>query len=1037
MRWAMVAKKLPIKEKTMISYRINVMICAGTGCVSNKSFTIRDALERELKKHNLEKEVLTVMTGCNGFCAAGPIMLVQPDGIFYQKVQEENIPFLVEEHFLKGRPVKRLMYTPPKEVEPIPKMSDISFFKKQILIALRNKGIVDPEKIDDYIARDGYAAISKALTEMKAEDVIEAIKESGLRGRGGGGFPTGLKWEFGRSSKGDEKFVICNADEGDPGAFMDRSIVEADPHSILEGMTIGAYAIGAKKGYVYVRSEYPLAVKRMLKAIDQSRDYGLLGKDILGSGFNFDVEVIQGAGVFVCGEETSLISSIEGKIGEPRPRPPYPIEKGLWGKPTVINNVETWSDVPAIINWGADWYSKIGTETCKGTKVFSVAGKIKDAGLIEVPMGITLGELIFDIAGGISKDRKFNAVLIGGPSGGALPSESLNLPVDYESLTEAGAMMGSGGMVVADENNCMVEMARYFLNFTRDESCGKCTPCREGIPRMLEILDKITKGQANMEDLTLLEDLAHSTKDTALCGLGNTAPNPVLTTLRYFRDEYEAHIKYKKCPSAECKALVPSPCHYSCPIHTDAASYVALIAHGKFKEALEVNREVNPFPSVCGRVCHHPCEVKCRAGEIGDPIAIRDLKRFVADFERSNGGPPSVKPVPKKHEKVAIVGSGPAGLTAGWELAKKGYDVTVFEAEPIPGGMLAWGIPDYRLPKDILKSEIDAIKALGIEIKTNTPIGKDITLDDLFNKGFKATFIATGAPKNFQLGIPGEDVNGVIDPIQFLKNYNLNKEAKVGKKVAVVGGGNTAIDAARTAWRLGADVTILYRRTKPDMPANEEDINGAIEEGIKLEYLTLPVEALSKNGNLTGVKCIRMALEKFDKSGRRKPVPVEGTEFELEIDALIPAIGQEPDLSFLEGHSEINISKWNTIKVDPETLATNIQGIFAGGDVVHGPATVLQAMEAGKIAAGSIHRYLRGDTTEKEYEPLKSTREILAVELSEEEIIKEKARSEMPCLSEEKRAGNFKEVELGITKEVAIQEARRCLRCDLEGKGGK
>ncbi len=1021
----------------MSSYRINLMICAGTGCVSNRSFKIRDALEQELKKNNLEKEVMTVMTGCNGFCAAGPIMLVQPDGIFYQKVQEEDIPFLVEEHFLKGRPVKKLMYTPPKAVEPIPKMADISFFKKQILIALRNKGIVDPEKIDDYIARDGYAALSRVLTEMKSEEVIEEIKKSGLRGRGGGGFPTGLKWEFGRRSEGDGKFVICNADEGDPGAFMDRSIVEADPHSILEGMTIGAYAMGASKGYVYVRSEYPFAVERMLKAINQSRDYGLLGKDILGSGLSFDVEVIQGAGVFVCGEETSLIASIEGRIGEPRPRPPYPVEKGLWGKPTIINNVETWSNIPAIVNWGADWYSKIGTEGSKGTKVFSVAGKIKDAGLVEVPMGITLGELIFDIAGGITKDRKFKAVLIGGPSGGALPSESLNLPVDYESLTEAGAMMGSGGMVVADENNCMVEMARYFLNFTRDESCGKCTPCREGIPRMLDILDKITQGRANMDDLVLLEDLAHSTKDTALCGLGNTAPNPVLTTLRYFRDEYEAHIKYKRCPSAECKALVPSPCHYACPINTDAASYIALIAHGKFKEALEVNKEVNPLPSICGRVCHHPCEVRCRAGEIGDSIAIRDLKRFVADSERADGGPPSITAVPKKFEKVAIVGSGPAGLTAGWELAKAGYDVTIFEAESIPGGMLAWGIPEYRLPKDILNSEIDAIKALGVEIRTNTVIGKDITLDDLTDKGYKAIFIATGAPNNMNLAIPGENVEGVIDPIEFLKAYNFNQKVEIGKKVAVVGGGNTAIDAARTAWRLGAEVTILYRRTRSEMPANDEDIVAALEEGIKLEYLTLPIEAISKNGKLTGVKCIRMALESFDDSGRRRPTAVEGTEFNLEIDTLIPAIGQTPDLSFLGGNSNIKISKWDTLEVDPETMATDVPGIFAGGDVVSGPSTVLQSMHAGKIAAGSIQRFLRGDSIEKEYEPLKSVREIPPVELSEEEILKERARSEMPCLSVEKRAGNFKEVELGMTKEAAIQEARRCLRCDLEGKGGK
>lgn len=1020
----------------MSPYRLNLMICAGTGCVSNMSFQIKEALEREIKKYNLEKEILTVMTGCNGFCAAGPIMIVQPDGIFYQMLKEKDIPRLVEEHFLKGRPVKRLMYTPPAEVEPIPKMADISFFKKQILIALRNKGIVDPEKIDDYIARDGFAALSKVLTKMTPEKTISEIKKSGLRGRGGGGFPTGLKWEFARLAEGDGKFVICNADEGDPGAFMDRSIVEADPYSVLEGMIIGAYAIGANKGYVYVRSEYPLAVQRIIKAIEQSREFGLLGKDILGSGFDFDVEVIKGAGVFVCGEETSLIHSIEGKIGEPRPRPPYPVEKGLWGKPTNINNVETWANVPPIINWGADWYSKIGTTTSKGTKVFSVAGKIKDAGLIEVPMGTTLGEIIFDIAGGIHNDRKFKAVLIGGPSGGALPSECLNLPVDYESLTEAGAMMGSGGMVVTDENNCMVEMARYFLNFTRDESCGKCTPCREGIPRMLEIITRIKKGNADLEDLVLLEDLARSTKDTALCGLGNTAPNPVLTTLRYFRDDYEAHIKYKRCNAAECKEIVPSPCHYSCPINTQAASYVALIAHGNFKEALEVNRLANPLPSVCSRVCHHPCEVKCRTGEIGEPIAIRDLKRFVTDYEKTKGWKPSIQPISKKYEKVAIVGSGPAGLMAGWELTKNAYDVTIFEAESVPGGMLTWGIPEYRLPKDILNAEINDIKDLGLEIKTNTTVGKDITLDELLRQGYKALFIATGAPKNIKVGIPGEDVKSVIDPIEFLKNYNLKKDVKIGKKVAVVGGGNTAIDAARTAWRLGAEVTILYRRTRPEMPANKEDIEAALEEGIKLEYLTLPVEILSKNGKLTGIKCTRMALSDFDDTGRRKPIPVEGTEFEMEIDTLIPAIGQEPDLHFLKGNLKLNVSQWNTLEVDPETMVTNLPGIFAGGDVVSGPATVLEAMKAGKIAAVSIHKYLRGEGLERIYEPLKRGKEVPPVELTEEEITKERERPQMPSLSVKDRKGNFKEVEFGISEEMAINEARRCLRCDLESKGG-
>lgn len=1017
-------------------YRMHLMVCGGTACVSNHSFEIKEALEEEIKKQGLESEILVVFTGCNGFCEAGPLLVVKPDNIFYNHLKVEDIPHLVEEHLLKGRPVKELMYTPPAEKTPVPKLSDIGFFKKQILIALRNRGLIDPEKIEDYIARDGYTGIAKALTEMAPQDIIKEIKDSGLRGRGGAGFPTGLKWEFVHNAEGEPKYIICNGDEGDPGAYMDRSIVEADPHSVLEGMLIGARAIGASQGFVYIRNEYPLALQRIHIAIDQAREYGLLGKDILGKGFDFDVKVVRGAGAFVCGEETALMASVEGRLGEPRPRPPYPAQSGLWGKPTNINNVETWANVAPIINRGAKWYSSVGTELSKGTKVFSVVGKVKDTGLVEVPMGISLGEIIFDICGGILKDRKFKAAAIGGPSGGCVPAQLLNLPVDYEQLTKAGSMMGSGGMVITDGNTCMVDMTHYFLSFTKDESCGKCTPCREGIPRMYEILTRIKEGQGKMEDLELLEDLAINIKATALCGLGNTAPNPVLTTLRYFRDEYIAHIKYKRCPAGVCNELVSSPCHHTCPIGTEASSYIALIAQGKFKEAIEVNRWVNPLPSVCGRVCHHPCEIRCRAGEVGEPIAIRHLKRFVADYERTNGGRPPVKSIPKKYEKVAVAGSGPAGLMAGWELRKQGYDVTIFEAESIPGGMLTWGIPEYRLPKDILNYEIDDIKKLGVNIKTNTPIGKDITIDDLFSQGYKAIFIATGAPLNLKLGIPGEDAEGVINPIEFLKNYNLQKKAKVGKKVAVIGGGNTAIDSARTAWRLGADVTILYRRTKLEMPANKEEIEEALEEGIKIKFLTLPIEAYAENGKLTKIKCTRMALGDFDKSGRRKPIPVEGSEFEMEIDTLIPAIGQQPDLSFLNGDSKFKISKWKTLEVDSETMATNVPGIFAGGDVVSGPATVLEAMQAGKIAAESIHKYLRGESLEREYKPTKAKLEVPPVELTPEEA-SELERPEIPTLPVEERKGNFKEVEFSFSKELAIREAKRCLRCDLESKGGE
>jgi NADH-quinone oxidoreductase subunit F/NAD(P)H dehydrogenase (quinone)/NADP-reducing hydrogenase subunit HndC len=532
------------------------LICAGTGCVSNKSLKVRTALEAELKKCGLEDEVQVVITGCNGFCAVGPVMVVYPEGIFYQKLTQEDIPLLVSEHFLKGRPVEKLMYREEEKKPAVPRMQDISFFGLQVLRALRNRGIIDAEKIDEYIARDGYQALGKALTELTPEVIIEEMKISGLRGRGGAGFPTGLKWEFCAKARGDVKYVLCNGDEGDPGAFMDRSILEADPHSVLEGMTIAARAIGSHQGYIYVRAEYPLAVARLKVAIQQAREYGLLGTNILNSGFDFDIDIYQGAGAFVCGEETALMTSIEGKRGMPRPRPPFPAYKGLWRKPTILNNVETYANVPPIILHGGSWYSELGTEKSKGTKVFAVTGAVNNIGLVEVPMGTSLRSIIYDIGGGIKGKRKFKAVQMGGPSGGCIPESLVDTPVDYESISQTGAIMGSGGMVVMDETTCMVDIAKFFLGFTQEESCGKCIPCRVGTKMMLDILTRITAGEGKEEDLETLQDLAATIKSTALCGLGNTAPNPVLTTLRYFRDEYEAHVREKRCPAHSCLALI-------------------------------------------------------------------------------------------------------------------------------------------------------------------------------------------------------------------------------------------------------------------------------------------------------------------------------------------------------------------------------------------------------------------------------------------------------------------------------------------------
>ena len=547
-----------------MAYRTYLMVCAGTGCVANQSMKVRDRLRAEIRKHGLQDEVAVVTTGCNGFCAVGPIMVVQPEGIFYQLLKETDVPYLVEEHLLKGRPVKELLYTPPTEKLPIPKMGDIPFFADQTLIVLRNRGLIDPENIDEAISRGAYEALAKVLTTMAPDEVIKEIKASGLRGRGGGGFQTGIKWETCRNVHDDPKYIICNADEGDPGAFMDRSTIESDPHAVIEGMCIGAFAVGSSQGYVYIRNEYPIALERLKTAIQHARDYNLLGKNIFDKGFDFDIKIVRGAGAFVCGESTALMASIEGRPGEPRAKYVHTIEKGLWDKPSCLNNVETWANVPQIILNGAQWFASIGTGDVsedpwggsKGTKVFSLSGKVNNTGLIEVPMGITLRKIIFDIGGGIKDGKKFKAVQTGGPSGGFIPESLLDLPVDYEELTKVGSMMGSGGMVVTDEDNCMVEMAKYFLAFTQAESCGKCVPCREGTKRMLDILEKITSGEGTEEDLVLLEDLSNVVVESSLCALGGSAPNPVLTTLKYFREEYEAHVKEKKCPAHVCKKLI-------------------------------------------------------------------------------------------------------------------------------------------------------------------------------------------------------------------------------------------------------------------------------------------------------------------------------------------------------------------------------------------------------------------------------------------------------------------------------------------------
>jgi len=1006
-----------------------VRICM-TGCRAYGAEEIRDAFNEEISRRGLEDKVEIRETGCHGFCARAPVIVIEPQDIFYQQLTADDVADIVEKTLVKGDIVDRLVYVDPTTGEKIPFAHDVPFYKGQTKNVLRKCGIIDPTNLSHYIARDGYAALSKVLTTMSPEQVIETVEGSGLRGRGGAGFPTGRKWRLVRGAAGDTKYVVCNGDEGDPGAFMDRAVLEGDPHSVLEGMLIAAYAIGAKVGYIYVRAEYPIAVEHLKIAISQAEELGFLGENILGSEFSFEIRIKEGAGAFVCGEETALLMSIEGERGMPRPRPPFPAQSGLWGKPTNINNVETYANITSIILNGADWYSKMGTEASKGTKIFSVAGKINNTGLVEVPIGIPVRKVIFDIGGGIPKGRKFKAVQMGGPSGGCVPERHLDLPIDYGSLEAIGSIMGSGGMIVLDENTCAVDIARYFLSFVQSESCGKCTPCRLGTKVMLDTLTRITQGEGSEDDIELLESLGEQVRDTSLCGLGRTCPNPVLTTIKYFRDEYEAHIKEKRCPAASCEALVYAPCEHTCPVNVDAVGYIALIAEGRFEEALHLIRQRNPLAGICGRVCHHPCEVRCKRGEVDEPIAIASLKRFAADYGMKHGVETKVDVSQPKLEKVAIIGSGPAGLTSAFHLAKQGYKVTIFEALPVAGGMLVAGIPEYRLPRDIIQSDINFITSLGVEVKTKTPIGRDLSIDDLFEQGYKAVFIAVGAHKGQRLGVPGDNLKGVYDGVSFLRDVNLGKNVRLGGKIAVIGGGNVAVDAARSALRLGAkEVYIIYRRSRQEMPANVEEIAEAEHEGAKITYLATPTKLSGENGKVNSMECVRMELGEYDDSGRRRPVPIKGSEFSMDIDAVIAAIGQVPDLSFLLPDSDLEITKGQTFVVDPLTLATSRQGVFAGGDVVTGPATVIEAMAAGERAAISIHNYLTGKSMTEGHlrQPEKRLEIPRALETPEE-----KERVRMPTLTLKRRLGSFQEVNLGYSAQKAMEEAKRCLRCDLE-----
>jgi len=1025
-------KNSPQKRRT-------VLVCQGTGCISEASDAVYEAIKVEVERQRL-KDTKVDFTGCHGFCEQGPNVVIEPDGILYTHVKEEDAAEIVSSHLRNGKPLNRLFYLDPVTGQAIPLYSDIKFYQNQLRVILRNCGHINPEKIDDYIGSGGYRALRKALLNMSPEGIIEEISKSGLRGRGGAGFPTGRKWQFCHKATGREKFVICNADEGDPGAFMDRSILEADPHAVIEGLTIAGYAVGASQGYIYVREEYPLAVRRFRIALEQAQAKGLLGNDILGSGFDFIVHVREGAGAFVCGEETALIASIESHRGMPRPRPPFPPQSGLDGKPSIINNVKTLASVPVIIDRGADWFNSIGTEQSRGTAVFALTGKIANSGLVEVPMGTPISTIIFDIGGGIPRGKQFKAVQTGGPSGGCIPARFLDTPVDFDSLSRIGSIMGSGGMVVLDESTCMVEVARYFLSFTQDESCGKCTPCRLGTRHMLEILTKITQGKGSEQDIDTLLTIANTVKLSSLCGLGQTCPNPVISTLNYFRNEYEAHIKEKKCPAAVCDALMISPCQHTCPVGINVPKYVAHIAAGEYLESIDTIRERNPFPAICGRICHHPCERRCRRGELDHPVAIRPLKRYAADWYFNHVAElPEPQPFPQtKSQKVAVVGAGPTGLTCAYHLAKMGYPVTVFEALPIGGGMLSIALPEFRLPAEAIQNDIDYIARKGVEIKYNTPLNANFTIDDLKKDGAEAVFIGAGSQRSQRIGIPGEleDIEGFYYGLRFLRDIRVGKPVKVGHRVLVIGGGNVALDAARTALRLGADeVDVYYRRSRDEMPVTEIEYDEAITEGIQINFLVSPTRIVSDNWKATGLQCIRMMLGEFDASGRRRPVPIIDSEFFVKADTIIAAVGQAPDLSFLPPDSSLERTRWETLVVDSNTLATNIPGVFAGGDFVTGPGMVIEAIAAGRRGAIAIDKYFKGDTSPVQIYDLKieGIREMIPEKAGPKaEEWEAKPRLEVPVLPAQKRKHSFQEIEQCFPEEQAREEAARCLRCDLE-----
>jgi len=983
--------------------------------------------------------------GCFGACFQEPLANIRLPGfplVILHRVQANHAERILHD-ISNGMLTPDLIYCKVEEWDhitasvryghgypEIPLWSDVPFFKGQKKIVLRNCGFISPDDIEEYIAIGGYQALYKVLIEGRPESVIEQVKASKLRGRGGAGYLTGNKWEFMARAKADQKYIVCNADEGDPGAYMNRNEIESDPHSLLEGMGIGAYVMGASKGIIYIRAEYPLAVHRLNRAIEQAREYGMLGENILGRGFNFDVEVVEGAGAFVCGEETALIASLESQAGRPRPRPPFPAQKGLWGYPTNINNVETWYNIAPIVTKGPAWFSETGSAKSSGTKVFSLVGKISNTGLVEMPLGTPLKTFIYDIGEGGIGGRQIKAVQTGGPSGGCIPPEMFGTPVDYESLAQLGSIMGSGGMVVMDEDNCMVDVARYFVEFTHSESCGKCIPCRVGLNKSLRILNRVTEGAGTMHHLELLDELGRYIRECSLCGLGQSAPNPVLTSLRHFRSEFEDHILSRRCQAGACEELALSPCENSCPLHMNIPRFLQLYKEDRLEDAFEAVIMDNPLPSSTGRVCQHPCDTRCRRQTIDQPVNMREVHRFIADsILLSDRYEHMVQRILARRReptgrKIAVVGSGPAGLTAAFYLAMLGHDVSVYDSKPQAGGMLRFALPEYRLPKMALEREIDLIERLGVKFIFNTRVGTDIPLNELEDR-FDSVFISIGTWKESWIYQPGTELKGVYAALMFLEATASGKDMPIGRKVAVIGGGNAAIDSARTALRKGAEVTVFYRRERKDMPAIDEETQAATDEGAKFVFLAAPHRVIGDSaGKVKAIEIVKTRLGEYDVSGRRKPIATDEIR-RYECDSVIFAVGESVDLDFAKA-SGLSLKENGTIEVNRFTLETSRARFYAGGDVVTGASNVSNAMAYGKQAARNIDLQLMEANRWSTILPLYDYGDEVPAEPSANR------RHGGHVLPANERVRSNAEVVAGFTHEETLDESCRCLRCDIK-----